>query len=165
MPFVFHLLLFVLEDSMQSDALVSAVGKARRHLIPFIMPMYILTFLDRANIGFAKMSTNWIRALVMPFSHWARASSLSATRYLKCRAICSCTATGRVSGCSGSCSPGGLRRLSAAYSGSASSCRVREKHVPDRPDRHQAPHPKGSRVRTAVRFWHDPCILSQEPYP
>jgi Sugar phosphate permease len=44
----------VLEDAMQSDALVSAVGKAKRRLIPFIMLMYVLAFLDRANIGFAK---------------------------------------------------------------------------------------------------------------
>jgi MFS family permease len=38
----------------QTDALDGAVAKAIRRLVPFLLLMYVLAFLDRANIGFAK---------------------------------------------------------------------------------------------------------------
>ena len=46
-----------LEDLMsQLTPLDSAFKSARRRLVPFLLLMYILSFLDRANIGFAKQS-------------------------------------------------------------------------------------------------------------
>ena len=35
-------------------ALDSAIAKARTRLLPFLVLMYILAFIDRANVGFAK---------------------------------------------------------------------------------------------------------------
>ncbi|MHB1857319.1 MAG: hypothetical protein ACYCPM_07775 [Acidobacteriaceae bacterium] len=31
-----------------------AIARARRRLVPFLLLMYVVSFLDRANIGFAK---------------------------------------------------------------------------------------------------------------
>jgi len=41
---------------MTRDLLSRAVSRARRRLIPFLLLMYVVAFLDRANIGFAKQS-------------------------------------------------------------------------------------------------------------
>lgn len=38
------------------DKLSRATSRARRHLLPFLLLMYIVAFLDRANIGFAKQA-------------------------------------------------------------------------------------------------------------
>src|ERR1700743_2590972 len=35
-------------------ALDSAIAKARSRLLPFLVLMYVLAFVDRANVGFAK---------------------------------------------------------------------------------------------------------------
>jgi predicted MFS family arabinose efflux permease len=40
----------------RSPALESAVNKARRRLVPFLLLMYVVAFLDRVNVGFAKQS-------------------------------------------------------------------------------------------------------------
>lgn len=37
-----------------TDALDLAVARARRRLVPFLLLMYVLAFLDRTNVGFAK---------------------------------------------------------------------------------------------------------------
>jgi MFS family permease len=37
-------------------ALRSAIARATRHLAPWLMTMYVVSFLDRANIGFAKQA-------------------------------------------------------------------------------------------------------------
>ncbi|MGA2169562.1 MAG: MFS transporter [Terracidiphilus sp.] len=42
--------------SPSEDAQDRAVAKARRRLIPFLLLMYVISFLDRANIGFAKQA-------------------------------------------------------------------------------------------------------------
>ncbi|WP_321855296.1 MFS transporter [Paraburkholderia tropica] len=42
------------EASQASLHAQSAVGKAMRRLLPFLLLMYVLAFLDRANIGFAQ---------------------------------------------------------------------------------------------------------------
>jgi len=39
-----------------SPLLDRAIGRARLRLVPFLLLMYILAFLDRANIGFAKQA-------------------------------------------------------------------------------------------------------------
>ncbi|MBV8578413.1 MAG: MFS transporter [Acetobacteraceae bacterium] len=41
---------------MQGDSLDRAIITARRRLVPFLLLMYVISFLDRANIGFAKQS-------------------------------------------------------------------------------------------------------------
>ncbi|HEX3700746.1 MAG TPA: MFS transporter [Phenylobacterium sp.] len=41
---------------MGSETLDNAVGRARGRLLPFLFLMYVLSFLDRANIGFAKQA-------------------------------------------------------------------------------------------------------------
>jgi MFS family permease len=41
---------------MTQDFLSPAVWHARRRLLPFLLLMYVIAFLDRANIGFAKQS-------------------------------------------------------------------------------------------------------------
>jgi MFS family permease len=40
----------------QSRDLHSAIARATRHLAPWLMMMYVVSFLDRANIGFAKQA-------------------------------------------------------------------------------------------------------------
>ena len=42
--------------SRSENASNHAVAKARRRLIPFLLLMYVISFLDRANIGFAKQA-------------------------------------------------------------------------------------------------------------
>jgi MFS family permease len=43
-------------DSSASSSLTSAIARATRRLAPFLMMMYVVSFLDRANIGFAKQA-------------------------------------------------------------------------------------------------------------
>src|SRR5688500_15967930 len=43
-------------DSESAVALAATISKATRRLLPFLLLMYILAFLDRANVGFAKES-------------------------------------------------------------------------------------------------------------
>jgi sugar phosphate permease len=46
--------LSVFFPSPTSEVLTSAIRKSRRRLLPFLVLMYILAFIDRANISFAK---------------------------------------------------------------------------------------------------------------
>lgn len=41
-------------EQHDGSALQRAIGSARRRLLPFLILMYLLAFLDRANVGFAK---------------------------------------------------------------------------------------------------------------
>jgi MFS family permease len=41
---------------VENDALLRAVACARKRLVPFLLLMYVISFLDRANIGFAKQA-------------------------------------------------------------------------------------------------------------
>jgi MFS family permease len=43
-------------DSLSNAAADRAADKATRRLIPFLLLMYVLAFLDRANVGFAKQA-------------------------------------------------------------------------------------------------------------
>jgi sugar phosphate permease len=42
--------------NVDQDALQSAVRRAGRRLIPFLLLMYVMSYLDRANIGYAKQA-------------------------------------------------------------------------------------------------------------
>ena len=41
---------------MESAVLNLAITKARRRLVPFLLLLYVLAFLDRVNVGFAKVA-------------------------------------------------------------------------------------------------------------
>ncbi|WP_285723951.1 MFS transporter [Psychromicrobium xiongbiense] len=41
-------------DNVQSPALKSAISKAARHLMPMLVILYFVAFLDRTNVGFAE---------------------------------------------------------------------------------------------------------------
>ncbi len=43
---------------MQGSELTAAVSKARRRLIPFLFLLYIVSYLDRVNVGFAALQMN-----------------------------------------------------------------------------------------------------------
>src|SRR5258707_771782 len=38
------------------EVLGRAIGRAKRRLLPFLLLMYVLSYLDRANIGYAKQA-------------------------------------------------------------------------------------------------------------
>jgi MFS family permease len=42
--------------AITEDVLDQAIDRARRRLVPFLLLMYVVSFLDRANIGFAKQA-------------------------------------------------------------------------------------------------------------
>ena len=44
------------QDLYDSPALASGVKKAAIRLLPFLALMYALAFIDRANVGFAKIA-------------------------------------------------------------------------------------------------------------
>jgi MFS family permease len=46
----------VVRDDLQATALDRAIARARRRLVPFLLLMYVVSFLDRANIGFVKQA-------------------------------------------------------------------------------------------------------------
>lgn len=46
----------IIKDLVMTTVLNTAVTKTRWRLVPFMLALYILAFLDRANIGFAKQS-------------------------------------------------------------------------------------------------------------
>ena len=52
------------------DALARAVLHARRRLGPFLLLMYVIAFLDRANIGFAKQALQSSRGITEPVFAW-----------------------------------------------------------------------------------------------
>lgn len=67
--------------------LSSAIATSRLRLLPFLVLMYVLAFIDRANVGYARgPSCKPTPALAMPPSRLARASSSSATPASRCPA-------------------------------------------------------------------------------
>ena len=42
------------QSGHQNPPLASAVNKARWRILPFLVCMYVLAFIDRSNVGFAK---------------------------------------------------------------------------------------------------------------
>ncbi len=44
------------ESLILHDATLRAVHRAARRLVPFLMLMYVVSFLDRANVAFAKQA-------------------------------------------------------------------------------------------------------------
>lgn len=72
-----------------STALLDAVVKKNRaRLIPFMLALYVLAFLDRSNIGFAKQTYQIDTGLSNELMRWGRGFSLWFTRFLVYRRIC-----------------------------------------------------------------------------
>src|SRR3954451_7725723 len=46
----------MLQPLAEPQALDRAISRAKRRLIPFLLLMYVLSYLDRANIGYAKQA-------------------------------------------------------------------------------------------------------------
>ena len=73
-------------------------AKVTLRLLPFLFVCYVAAYLDRVNVGFAKLQMlNDLRFSESVYG-WARACSLSATSCSRCRATCCCTAWVRVCG-------------------------------------------------------------------
>jgi len=72
----------------ESRETARAYAKVFWRLVPFLMLCYVIAYLDRVNVGFAKlqMSQDW--ASVKPSLAWAPAFSSLATSCSKCPAIC-----------------------------------------------------------------------------
>ncbi len=64
----------------------AAVATARRRLVPFLVLMYLLAYLDRANVAYAKQALQLSTGSRRRPSPSRPASSSSATRCSNCRA-------------------------------------------------------------------------------
>ena len=73
---------FDAEPALQSDALERAITRVRRRINPFLMLMYIVSFLDRANISFAKQAMQ--SSVGITESAYALAAGLFFVSYSLC---------------------------------------------------------------------------------
>ncbi len=77
----------------------AVTSRVMRRLLPFLLLMYVLAFLDRANIGFAQKALQQDTGLTNAAFAFGAACSSSVMRFSRCRAICSCIAWARSCGC------------------------------------------------------------------
>ena len=73
---------------MSNTLLESVVKKNRARLIPFMLALYVLAFLDRSNIGFAKETYQLDTGLSNEPTRWGPVSSLWSMPSSGCRPIC-----------------------------------------------------------------------------
>ncbi len=78
-------------------------AKVVRRLIPFLMLCYLGAYLDRVNVGFAKLQMLSDLHFSETIYGLAPASSSSATSSSKCRAMSSCTRSAPSAGSHASC--------------------------------------------------------------
>ena len=64
-----------------------AIPRVKRRLVPFLLLMYVLSFLDRANIGFAKQAFQASTGISELAYGLGAGSSFSPMRCSKCPAI------------------------------------------------------------------------------
>ena len=64
----------------------NAYAKVFRRVVPFIMICYVVAYLDRINVGFAKLQMEIVLALARPYTALGRGCSSSAISSLKCPA-------------------------------------------------------------------------------
>lgn len=76
----------------------AATRKAMLRLIPLMCAIYFMSFLDRTNVALAKVQLAADVGISAPHTGSARASSSSAMRCSKCRAISRRIAWGRAAG-------------------------------------------------------------------
>ena len=69
-------------DVISDELLNRAITRARRRLVAFLLLMYIVSFLDRANIGFAKQALQ--RSLGIPAHDYALGAGLFFLSYAIC---------------------------------------------------------------------------------
>lgn len=73
---------------MSNTLLESVVKKNRARLIPFMLALYVLAFLDRSNIGFAKETYQLDTGLSNEAYALGAVSSLWSMPSSGCRTIC-----------------------------------------------------------------------------
>ena len=74
------------------------IGKVMRRLIPFLILCYFVAYLDRVNVGFAKLHMNQALGLSEAALGSARDCSSSAISCLKCPPISFWKKSARASG-------------------------------------------------------------------
>jgi sugar phosphate permease len=85
--------------SPQHDALARTVpAKVRRRLIPFMFVLYVVSYLDRINVGFAALQMNEDLRFSPAVYGLAPGSSSSATACWRCRATWCWRASARGAG-------------------------------------------------------------------
>ena len=72
--------------------------KVTSRLIPFLLVLYIVAWLDRVNVGFAALQMNADLGSAQPRSALAPAFSLRAIDFAKCLATVLCIAWGHDDG-------------------------------------------------------------------
>ncbi len=87
----------------EQTALVdSAVRRSVKRLIPFLLLMYVIAFLDRSNVGFAKEELEADIGLSAAAYALGAGCSSSATPSSRCPATSSCTRSAPAGGWPGS---------------------------------------------------------------
>ena len=69
------------KELLREPVLASAISKASRRLMPMLVILYIVSFLDRTNVGFAADALEVDRGVSAGAYALAPASSSLATRY------------------------------------------------------------------------------------
>ena len=87
---------------MTGNPAETAIRKASRRLIPFLVLCYAVNFLDRVNVGFAALAMNEDLGFTPKCSASAPASSSSGYILSRFRATSRCTDLARASGSRGS---------------------------------------------------------------
>ncbi|CAM2986989.1 hypothetical protein [Cupriavidus taiwanensis] len=70
------------------DAADTAFAKVTRRIVPFIVLCYFFSYLDRVNVGFAKLQMQQRSGSATWSTASAPASSSGATCCARCRAAC-----------------------------------------------------------------------------
>ena len=89
-----------MSDPANAEDAVTA--RVMRRLLPFLLLMYMLAFLDRANIGFAQKALQHDTGLSNAAFAFGAGVFFVVMHSSKCRATCCCIAWARSSGCAGS---------------------------------------------------------------
>jgi len=72
---------------MPSELETRVMRKISFRIVPFIMLLYFIAFIDRVNIGFAALTMNKDQGSRRQCSAWAPAFSSSGIFFLKCPPI------------------------------------------------------------------------------
>ena len=76
------------KELLESPILKSAISKASRRLMPMLVILYVVAFLDRTNVGFAEAALGVDKGISAGAFALARASSSSATHCSRSPATC-----------------------------------------------------------------------------
>ncbi len=84
--------------AVASEAEEQLYRKVLKRILPLLLLCYVVAYLDRVNVGFAKLQMLDALASATAFTPWAPASSSGGISSLKCPAIFFFTNTVRGSG-------------------------------------------------------------------